>query len=726
MLKRTPIVVCFLLLTFAAAMAQEAKPLYEFDFKEKESSIEILQDRYVWFRVKDGYHLFDALSGEAVWAHKELPEFDGRFTLNWEEDFLLYSTKAGLSRLDISTGNIAWSVELSSMKFKDVADYWETDAGVLFYGGKKLVLVDVEQGTEVWSVDIEANGDLVKAGKSWIVEADGRLLVLAEQGPVLLDVGSGQTVWSATGKFSKKTEEAVTILDHRAILYYDKSLSIVDLALGKSLATIEGKIEESSSFEVFEHDGQVYLLFGFNKKLMAFDGNSGDLLWETAEGEVAGSVRWVQASVDPGKVLIIDLRVDKLGGDAGTWLTMHSVDLATGAIGWSQLIGYSQLASTMVNKAFSAGEGSTWGTLDISIWFEEPIVDGDNLVFLIKGLITGDPLTKERDESQGFLSINTRTGKVNYLARFEAVHPKKPSAHATLGAGLLRDPNDAYPAPLQVGSILVGVGHEGLTGVDQATGEIRWTADIGKGAATALTLLDDDVVLAKVGGMFADVTLEAGGKMKYAGKELKPYGFIAIQAATGKVLWTNVDFQLDPTQAMAANIVDDVLYGCDGDRLYAMALADGQFRWVFDIKKQAGKIYGDKAWVVDVEKSTSSGFGTETTTTTWSNPRRVLQAVDRGDHFIIFGEKQILRIDNDGDLAWSYAWQYTNNYVKVDWEPQFAGGNIVYAIDGFFGIDEETGQVQWADKEIKGDFYMVGEGIVLVRDKKKVSGFSLN
>ena len=34
--------------------------------------------------------------------------------------------------------------------------------------------------------------------------------------------------------------------------------------------------------------------------------------------------------------------------------------------------------------------------------------------------------------------------------------------------------------------------------------------------------------------------------------------------------------------------------------------------------------------------------------------------------------------------------------------------------------------MQWADKEIKGDFYMVGEGIVLVRDKKKVSGFSLN
>jgi hypothetical protein len=62
-----------------------------------------------WFKVKKGFHLFDAYTGEAKWSHKELPGFDGKYTLLWEEDYLLYSTK------------------LKKLKFKDGARWWETD-----------------------------------------------------------------------------------------------------------------------------------------------------------------------------------------------------------------------------------------------------------------------------------------------------------------------------------------------------------------------------------------------------------------------------------------------------------------------------------------------------------------------------------------------------------------------------------------------------------------------
>ncbi len=168
------------------------------------------------------------------------------------------------------------------------------------------------------------------------------------------------------------------------------------------------------------------------------------------------------------------------------------------------------------------------------------------------------------------------------------------------------------------------------------------------------------------------------------------------------------EFKVDPTLAMASHVSDNVLYGCDGEKLYALSLSDGKFKWQFDIKKEgkAGKITGDKAWAVKVEKSTFSGFGSTTTTTTrWSDPRRILRAENRGGHFIVFGDKAIIRVDKDGTLVWTHAWKY--------------------ACKGFHGIDGKTGEVRWADKDVVGEFYLVTDDLLVVEHKDKVRGYSL-
>jgi hypothetical protein len=76
-------------------------------------------------------------------------------------------------------------------------------------------------------------------------------------------------------------------------------------------------------------------------------------------------------------------------------------------------------------------------------------------------------------------------------------------------------------------------------------------------------------------------------------------------------------------------------------------------------------------------------MGSTTTTTTWSNPRRILRVDDRGSHF------------------------------------------IVYACKGFYGIDGKTGEVKWADKDVKGEFTQVSDDLLIVRKKDKVRGYSL-
>ena len=306
---------------------------------------------------------------------------------------------------------------------------------------------------------------------------------------------------------------------------------------------------------------------------------------------------------------------------------MYSLNAANGEVAWSQMIGYSQGASVFVNKAFSAAADGRGG-YEISVWFEGPYEDGDNLIFLIKGMATGDPVTLERKESEGFLSINTNTGKVNYQAKFRIL-PKKPGkGYAILGVGALNDLNDGYPEAIEIGNTIIAAGDESLVAVDKSSGQIKWQTQT-PGLVTDLNE-QDGALVAQIGKMVVSTAMDDKGKMKTKSTGAKPFGFAVIDVGSGSIKWSNTEFKVDPTLAMAGHVSDNVLYGCDGEKLYALSLSDGKFKWQFDIKKEgkAGKITGDKAWAVKVEKSSFSGFGSTTTTTTWSFHRLRRQ----GDH----------------------------------------------------------------------------------------------
>jgi len=111
----------------------------------------------------------------------------------------------------------------------------------------------------------------------------------------------------------------------------------------------------------------------------------------------------------------------------------------------------------------------------------------------------------------------------------------------------------------------------------------------------------------------------------------------------------------------------------------------------------------------------SSFMSTKTTTTTWSDPRRILRPEYRDTHFIVFGEKQIIRVDKDGKLVWAHKWKYNPDQKSLLLDPAFFGGNdnIVYACNGFAGIDG------------KGEFTQVADDLLVVRKKDKVKGYSL-
>ena len=119
--------------------------------------------------------------------------------------------------------------------------------------------------------------------------------------------------------------------------------------------------------------------------------------------------------------------------------------------------------------------------------------------------------------------------------------------------------------------------------------------------------------------------------------------------------------------------------------------------------------------------------GYNSKTTIWSNPRRVLRPEYRDTHFIVFGDKQIIRINKDGKLAWSHKWKYTPKHTSLLLDPTFYGANdnITYACNGFTGLDGKTGEVKWFDKDVKGEFTLVSDELLVVRKKDKVKGYSL-
>jgi outer membrane protein assembly factor BamB len=557
----------------------------------------------------------------------------------------------------------------------------------------------------------------------WFYELGDQFLFLTKDGPSLIDAKTGETRYTIKEKYNGKVDP-VMMLDNQLMFFYKKRISLVDIASATETMSIEGKVEEASSFKTLKIGGKTYVFFGFNNRLIAFDGDSGGKLWETAEGSVEGSVRWVSKGSD-GSVLIVTLRSDKFGKDAGTWLKMYSFNADSGAINWSQMIGRGLGASVFVNKAFS-NDSSVFRGMDIGIWFEEPIVDGDNLIFLMKSVVSGDPVTLDLKDSQGFISINTRTGKINYQAKFQILDAKA-KGYGGLGVGALHDANDAYPGAIVVGNSLIAPGFGTLNAVDKTSGKMLWQTET-PGIVTDITE-ENGTLLCQIGKMVVTANLEEGGKIKTKATGVKPYGFISVDAGSGKVNWSATDFKVDPTEALAATIDEGVLYGSDGEMLYALSLTDGKFKWQFDINKEgkAGKITGDKAWAVKVDKSSFTLMNSKTTTTTWSDPRRILRPEYLGTHFVVFGEKAIIRVNKDGKLAWTHKWKYDPDQRNLLFDPTFVGANddVVYACKGFYGIDGKTGAVLWEDKDVKGEFTQVADDLLVVRKKDKVKGYSL-
>lgn len=127
-------------------------------------------------------------------------------------------------------------------------------------------------------------------------------------------------------------------------------------------------------------------------------------------------------------------------------------------------------------------------------------------------------------------------------------------------------------------------------------------------------------LLCQIGKMVVSASLEKGGKIKSSSQGVKPYGFISV----------------------------------------------------------------DKAWAMKVEKSSFSGFGTKTTTTTQSDPRRILRPEYLGTHFVVFADKAIIRVNKDGKVAWTHKWKYDPDQRNLLFDPVFVGANddVIYACKG--------------------------------------------
>jgi hypothetical protein len=96
------------------------------------------------------------------------------------------------------------------------------------------------------------------------------LLFLAKDGPVIIDALSGETLLSIKDKYNGKVDP-VAVIDNQLMFFFNKRIVLVDLKSAKETMSIEGKVEEASSFETFKVAGKTYVFFGFNKSLIAFD-----------------------------------------------------------------------------------------------------------------------------------------------------------------------------------------------------------------------------------------------------------------------------------------------------------------------------------------------------------------------------------------------------------------------------------------------------------------------
>jgi len=550
-------------------------------------------------------------------------------------------------QVDLSTGKVLWSGRINT-KLKEnngyvVVDLPKIQKSILLMDNDQFAICDNTGAAKPVALEYPPPYKLVAKGEEWIYESpDDRMVVVAfDGGMAVVDALNGREVFrhpmeiDVDHRVLFPTRSGCAVFGHDRMVHYE-------FASGKSVE-LPVEFVRLRTLEQYTIGGKDLLLLSLEDQLVCVDLVNGKELWRSKEGDpaFAGFVHCYRSSdgkllVDGSRIVVTYVQSQRSGENSGTHLYAMGIDALTGSVGFRTRVALAEksLSSggglfSIIGKIYTAA--LTFG-LSVASDMLSPDLGYGNIGFdyslmLDRGVLytivitTAEMLNPDTraEHGEGICAVDIRSGKKIYGEHFPIAEAIKPEW-----------------MPLKVdfedNSILYIPGHKKIVAFNLQAGKRVWTIEGPLDGQPADLALLNGTLYAKLGNSHYSSSYTAarkgfwdfaGGKAQNKNLEVNknwsadPFGFAAIDPASGKLLW-RIETDNDPALAAAYFAAGEngelmkqfrfkdyydparnQLYYSDLKNVYALTLGPGggKLAWTCSLSKNdVGRINFEKAF----------------------------------------------------------------------------------------------------------------------------------
>jgi len=468
--------------------------------------------------------------------------------------------------VDLNNGTELYRMEIEY--WGDLVDKGTFNYSVLYKQHKMLVMEDseiaslfnIKTGEKLLSLeDYEINTDLIENGLPWLYKgADHKyLLFVLDNGAAVIDVVNNKEIMRKEFDIDGDINVLLPTAYGCAVMGDEKFVHF-NFETGE-INELNFPIDEMRTMYSYNADGKNILIFSMGDQMAGVDLVEGKLLWQSAEDDpMFEGYAHRYLLIDGSNVVLVYNRSRLISSDSGTYLYLMSINGITGKVNyktpgllsgmvWSD---FQRSLTSVITSAFSVfmDIGSMGNTADASGQAMNLVND-----MLGYGYIGFDYETFEHDGNIVFFSRSEKD-MMNPENRdspgegFAAINAKTGELEYRvlfeIADGLNQQEIEQLADLFIDGNDAYVAGEERLIKFDLSSGKKLW--ETGKESANITEFfLHDGVLHTKFGKQVYSVGLKENDVEVKETFDMDPYGFQAFDNADGKLLW-KVSIEIDP------------------------------------------------------------------------------------------------------------------------------------------------------------------------------------
>jgi len=631
-------------------------PKWAVDLGEPIKTSDFMQDgKLIFFTSGEYAWCYDVVSGTEVWS-MEVPDFNEDGISYLLGEMYLTNSDNKLQSYDATTGKLLWEKEYEDIDQSDYMSFEFIENNAVFRYDEIELGVDLNNGTELYRMEIEYWGDLIDQGtfNYSVLYKQHKMLVMEDSEIAsLFDIKTGNKLLSLEN-YDINTDLIENGLpwlykgaDHKYLLFVlDNGAAVIDVVNNKEIMRKEFDIDGDINVllptahgcavmgeEKFVHfnfetgevselnfslddlrtlysyraDGKDILIVSLADGMAGIDLAAGKLLWQTAEDdpEFEGYVhRFLK--VDGSSVILVYNRSRMISSDRGTYLYLMSINGLTGIVNYKTTALLSKTVWTNFQRSMTdivmsatslfmnaATGGYAADATNQAADMVNKMLGYDYIGFDYETFEHNGNIVFFSRSNKGMWVPETRDSPGEGIVVIDWKTGEVKYRHHLEIADGLNDEEIKLLAPILVdGNDAYVAGEEKLIKFDLSLGKKLW--EINNTEFISELFLNDGVIHTKFGKQVYSVGLVENDVQVKETFNMDPYGFQAFDAVSGNSLW-KVSLESDPVLLTPQFSMEDY-YNSENGNLY---FADEQNLYALKI----GKNGGSYSWKFNYEQN---------------------------------------------------------------------------------------------------------------------------